>query len=212
MRCLPPCLFPPSRGYTLASSPRSSSTGATLDERMGLLLDNLSVTPSWGITTAREQGAALGGPVGSAWLCSFCAATLRRKCDLLVLQDALSVLACKSESALSWLPCPFHWVGLSRCPFLHLPAVAFGLAITGKQGDGGANSGCTLTAAEMLDSRGSNQPALVSARSSCASMASASSTACQLGSAPQPHLPLLAPLCSHGVCHRPPVWWPDQPR
>lgn len=44
------------RGYTLASSPRSNSTGADVGDRLVLLLDNLSVTPSWGITTARELG------------------------------------------------------------------------------------------------------------------------------------------------------------
>ncbi|PRW57994.1 aquaporin-1 isoform X1 [Chlorella sorokiniana] len=47
------------KGYTLASSPRSSSTGPGLDERMVLLLDNLAVTPSWGVNTALAFGLAI---------------------------------------------------------------------------------------------------------------------------------------------------------
>lgn len=45
----------PPRGYTLAASPRSISAGPGLDARMTLLLDNLAVTPSWGVNTARER-------------------------------------------------------------------------------------------------------------------------------------------------------------
>lgn len=56
--CLRITTLPPGngcRGYTLASAHRSDTVGQGLDQRMVLLLDNLTVTPSWGITTARER-------------------------------------------------------------------------------------------------------------------------------------------------------------
>ena len=75
LRALLPCLRaallpcgPACRGFTLAAPHRSDTVPGTTDQRVNLILDNLTTLPSWGVTTALAFGLAITG--GPHWMYS----------------------------------------------------------------------------------------------------------------------------------------------